>query len=122
VGSPEPPKPFCAIFIIAVISFFLILVHSIFALVFVGCIIAGFVYISAMVCRSSGDSYAPSWIDKEEQRERTLLEKVDGLHVVFPEICPECHSVIDLNQVHRVDEITIMCPNCLTIIKGGLNE
>jgi hypothetical protein len=120
--SPEPPKPFCAIFILAVISFFLILVHSVFVLVFIGFIIAGFLYISAMVCISSGDSHAPSWIDKEEKGELSLLGKVDGLHAVFPETCPECKSVIDMNKVHMVDEITIMCPNCLTIIKGVLSE
>lgn len=122
MSKPEPPKPFCVIFILAVISFFLILVHTVFVLVFIGLIILGFVYISAMVCRSSATTSPPSWIDKEELGEKTLLDKVDGLRVEFPETCPECGSILDLNQVHMVDEITVMCPNCLTVVKGVLDE
>ena len=122
MNSSEPPKPFCVIFILAIISFFLILVHSVFVLVFIGLIILGFVYISAMVCRSSTSSSPPSWIDKEELGEKTLLEKVDGLRVVFPETCSECGSTFDFDQVHIVDENTIMCPNCLTVVKGVLDE
>ena len=119
---PPPPKPFCIIFVLAVISFFLILIHSIFVLVFIGLIIAGFLYISAMVCIHRDDTYSASSLDKEKFRETTLLEKIDGLHTSFPKVCPECGSAIEMNQVHIVDELTIMCPNCLTVIKGVLNE
>jgi hypothetical protein len=75
-----------------------------------------------MVCKQSRDVHSASWLDKEKLRETTLLKKVDGVHVVFPQVCPECDFPIDMNEVHMVDEITIMCPNCLTVIKGVLNE
>jgi hypothetical protein len=120
--SSEPPKPFCAIFILAIISFFLILVDSVFALVFIGLIIAGFLYLFAMVCMHKEGTYTTSWRDEEKIRKTTLLEKIDELSVIFPELCPECNSAINLDQIHLVDDVTIMCPNCLTIIKGTLNE
>ena len=87
-----------------------------------GLFLMGFIYLFAMACKSAEDARSISWLDQEKSREIALLEKVDGLDIIFPEVCPECNLMIDISQVHMVDEITIMCPNCLTVIKGVLNE